>query len=199
MIYFLRTGIRWPLLGVVLLAAAMAGPAAAQSSAADLAAGTRVRVVESGSDRVVGTVSGVRGDTLLVFAGGREHMLAISSIRSLQVSRGPSPRLTSALEGGLVGLLAGGAAGAAVAVLGDAVGGDGECDSGGDLLCFSTGEWALVGVVVGAPVGAASGAVARFLSPRERWRRVEPAANAPRLSVQSGSGGLRIGFSVPTS
>jgi hypothetical protein len=66
-------------------------------------------------------------------------------------------------------------------------------------LCFSTGEWALVGFVVGAPVGAASGAVARFLSPRERWRRVEPVGNAPRLSVQSGTRGLRIGFSVPTS
>lgn len=193
---FLCTGTRWPLLAVVLLlAAGMAEPAVAQSSAADLAAGTRVRVVEPGSGRLVGTVSGVRGDTLLVVAGGREHTLSIPSIRSLQVSRGRSPRLASALEGGAIGLLTGAIGGAASLALPSLVVPD-SCDREGDgVLCFSTGEWALVGVVIGAPLGAASGAVLRFVSPRERWRPIAT-LGAPTITLAPQATGLGVGLSL---
>lgn len=199
MIKLLRTGTPRHLLAVVVLAAGMAGPAAAQSSAADLPGGTRVRVAEQTTGRLVGTVTEVRGDTLLVLARGEVHAVPISSIRTIQVSRGRPPRLASALEGGAIGLLTGAIGGAALLAIPSLLVPD-ACDREGDgVLCFSTAEWALVGVAIGAPLGAASGALVGFLSPRERWRRVERAGNAPRLSVQSGSGGLRIGFSVPTS
>jgi hypothetical protein len=185
----------FPLLSAALLAVA---PAVQSQSAADLPTGTRVRVAEQAPGRLVGTVTEVRGDTLLVLARGQVHAVPFSSIRTIQVSRGRPPRLASALEGGAIGLLTGAIGGAASLAIPSLLVPD-ACDREGDgVLCFSTGEWALIGVVIGAPLGAASGAVAGFVFPRERWRRVEPAGTTPRLSVHSGAGGLRIGFSVPT-
>jgi hypothetical protein len=186
----------FPLLSAALLAVA---PAVQGQPTADLPAGTRVRVSEPAAGRLVGTVTEVRRDTLLVLARGEVHAVPISSIRTIQVSRGRPPRLASALEGGAIGLLTGAIGGAASLAIPSLLVPD-ACDREGDgVLCFSTGEWALVGVAIGAPLGAASGALVGLLSPRERWRRLEPAANVPRISVQSGTGGLRIGFSVPTS
>lgn len=185
-----------PFLGGALLAVA---PVAQGQSITDLSPGARVRVAEQGTRALVGTVTAVRGDTLLMLAGGEVHVLPISPMLSLQVSRGRPPRVASMLEGGAIGLLAGAIGGAASLAISSLVIPD-SCDREGDgLLCLSAGEWALVGVAIGAPVGGASGAVVGLISPRERWRRVESAGNVPRLTVHTGTGGLRIGFSVPTS
>jgi hypothetical protein len=162
---------------------------------AELAPGTRVRVAEPVAGRLVGTVTGVQGDMLLLFSGQRVHSLPISSIRAVQVSGGFSSRPASAVRGGAVGLLTGAAGGAAAAVLAGLVMGDGECGGGGDLLCFNTGEWALVGAMVGAPVGAVSGAAFGFAFPRERWRSIGSGA-PPRLTLRSQSGGLRAGLTL---
>ncbi|HLM68055.1 MAG TPA: hypothetical protein VK358_11035, partial [Longimicrobium sp.] len=143
----------------------------------------------------VGTVTAVRRDTLLVFARGEVHAVPISSIRTLQVSRGRAPRLTSALESGAVGLLSGAIGGALALAIPSLLGPD-ACDREGDgVLCFSTGEWALVGAAVGAPIGAASGAVAGFVSPRERWRPVVT-RGAPSITLQPQAAGVRVGLSL---
>jgi hypothetical protein len=181
-----------PLLCAMVMAAP---PAAGAQSTADLREGTRVRIAEAAAGRLVGTVSAVRGDTLVVRSGNDVRAVPFSSIRVLQVSRGRPPRLASALEGGAIGLVTGSAAGAAGAVLGTLVSGD-DCDrEGEDLLCFSTGTWALVGVIIGAPFGAASGAVAGFLFPRERWRSIG-LPGAPALTVHPGAGGVRVGLAI---
>ena len=182
----------FPLVGAALLTVA---PAVQGQSMADLPAGTRVRVAEQAAGRLVGTISGVRRDTLLVLARGQVHALPISSIRTLQVSRGRPPRGAAALEGGAIGLLTGAIGGAASLAIPSLVMPD-ACDREGDgVLCFSTGEWALVGVAIGAPLGAVSGAVAGLISPRERWRPVT-ARGAPALTVKAQPAGVRIGLSL---
>lgn len=183
------------LLFTVLMAEPL--PARAQS-VAELPAGTRVRVAAPATGRLIGTVSEVRGDTLLVQSRKGMHAVPVSSIRDLQVSRGRPPRVASALEGGAIGLLTGAVGGAAMLALPALVVPD-ACDREGDgVLCFSAGEWALVGVVLGAPLGAASGAVVGFAFPRERWRSVA-AKSAPALTVQPRAVGVRLGlsFAVP--
>lgn len=181
-----------PLVCAALLAIA---PAVRAQPADALSAGTRVRVSAPATGRLVGTITEVRRDTLLVLARGKVHALPVSSIRALQVSRGRPPRLASALEGGAIGLLTGAVGGAASLALPSLVVPD-ACDREGDgVLCFSTGEWALLGVVIGAPLGAASGAVAAFISPRERWRSVT-ARSAPALTVQPQAAGVRVGLSL---
>lgn len=182
----------FPLWSAALLATA---PAVQGQSTADLPAGTRVRVVEQATGRLVGTVTEVRRDTLLVLARGEVHALPISSIRTLQVSRGRPPRLASALEGGAIGLLTGAIGGAASLAIPSLVVPD-ACDREGDgVLCFSTGEWALVGVVIGAPLGAVSGAVAGFVFPRERWRSVTD-RTTPAVTVHPEAAGVRVGLSL---
>jgi hypothetical protein len=182
----------------VVCAALLAVPAAVRAQVMEeLAAGTRVRVAAPATGRLVGTVSEVRGDTLLVLSRGGVHALPLSSVRTLQVSRGRPTRLASALEGGAVGLVLGIAGGAAGAVLGDLTTSDEGCDgSEDDLLCFSTGESALIGAVVGAPLGVAYGAVAGFVFPQERWRSIG-VLSAPVLAVQPSATGLGISLSIP--
>lgn len=182
----------FPLLGAASLAVA---PALQGQSMADVPAGTRVRVSEQAAGRLVGTVTEVRRDTLLVLARGEVHALPISSIRTLHVSRGRPPRTASALEGGAIGLLTGAIGGAVSLAVSSLLVPD-ACDREGDgVLCFSTGEWALVGAAIGAPLGAASGALAGLISPRERWRSVT-ARGAPALTVQPQAAGVRVALSL---
>lgn len=182
----------FPLLCAALL---LVPPTVRGQSMAELPTGTRVRVAEQARERLVGTVTEVRRDTLLVLARGEVHALPISSIRTLQVSRGRPPRGASVLEGGAIGLLTGAIGGAVSLAIPSLVVPD-ACDREGDgVLCFSTGEWALVGVAIGAPLGAASGALAGLISPRERWRSVT-ARGAPALTVQPQAAGMRVGLSL---
>lgn len=181
-----------PLLCAALVAAP---PAARAQSATDLAAGTRVRVVEPAAGRIVGTIAGVRGDTLLVASRGGVHALPVSSIRTLQVSRGRPPRLASALEGGALGLLTGTAGAIGGILLADLTVNQ-DCEREEDpLLCLSTGQWVLLGVMIGAPMGAASGAVLGFAFPRERWRSI-PVAAAPALTLHPRGGGVQVGITL---
>lgn len=83
-------------------------------------------------------------------------------------------------------------------MLGDLTIPDDGCEGGeDDLLCFSTGEWALIGALAGAPLGAAHGAVVGFVFPRERWRSAG-VQRAPVLAVQPWATGVGISLSIPT-
>jgi hypothetical protein len=180
----------------VLLAGA---PALRAQSVADLAPGARVRVVDPATGRVVGTVESVAGDSLVVLSGRGEHArtvtFSLASIRTLQVSRGKPSRPVSAVHGAALGLLTGAASGVAGATIGYLSYSD-DCDGGtDDWVCFSMAESALIGVIIGAPMGAAWGAVAGFVFPQERWRSIT-VANPPVLTVNGSPDGVQLGLSI---
>lgn len=183
-----------------LCAGMLALPSAARAqTAADPAPGTRVRVVDAGTGRVVGTVSAVRGDTLVVVSGkgesAREVALSVSSIRRLQVSRGRPSRPLSALQGAGIGAVSG-SVGGLLGITAANLRYGGPCDgTADDLLCFSTGEWALIAVMIGAPMGAASGAVLGFVFPQERWRSIST-RHAPAFTVAPAGDAVQLGLSL---
>lgn len=178
----------------------LAAPAALRAqSASDLALGTRVRVVDPASGRIVGTVAALRGDTLVVRSGrgARERTvtLSVSSLHRLQVSRGTPSRPVSALQLGALGLVSGSVGGVVGATVPRFVSGE-RCDRRVDDLCFTTGESVVLGLIVGAPMGLAVGAVAGFLFPQERWRSVS-LQNAPTVTVRGRGDGVQLGLSIP--
>jgi len=131
-------------------------------------AGVRVRVVLPDSRRqaplvprqqvVIGTVTGVAGDTLVLAIPGAAGALRVArpDLRALAVSRGVPGRPESALR---QGISAGVGLGLAFFFL--HTGGDTD-----DRQFRSAGEAAVVGGAVGFGIGAVLGAV----SPSERWR-----------------------------
>jgi hypothetical protein len=178
----------------------LAAPQALRAqSAADLAPGTRVRIVDPASGRVVGTVAERRGDTLVVLSGQgdreRAVTLSVSSIRRLHVSRGTPSRPVSALQFGALGLVSGSVGGLVGATVPNFVSGE-RCDPRVDELCFTTGESVVLGLIAGAPMGLAIGAVAGFLFPQERWRSVS-LQNAPTVTVSGRGDGVQLGLSIP--
>lgn len=181
-------------------AALLAAPAALRAqTVAELAPGTRVRVVDPSTGRIVGTVESVAGDNLVVLSGkgedARTFALSLSSIRSVQVSRGTPSRPVSALQGAALGALTGAAGGVAGATIGHLSYQD-DCDGGeDDWVCFSMAESALIGVIIGAPMGAAWGAALGFVFPQERWRSIT-VANPPVLTVNGSPDGVRLGLSI---
>ncbi len=183
-----------------LCAGLLALPSAARAqTAADLSPGTRVRVVDAGTGRVVGTVSAVRGDTLVVVSGkgesAREVALSVSSIRRLQVSRGRPSRPLSALQGAGIGAVSG-SVGGLLGITAANLRYRGPCDgTADDLMCFSTGEWALVAMMIGAPVGAAWGAALGFVFPQERWHSIST-RHAPAFTVAPAGDAVRLGLSL---
>jgi hypothetical protein len=183
-------------LGACLLASP---PALRAQVVDDLAPGTRVRVVEPGTGRIVGTVSALRGDTLVVLSGSgssaRTVSLPVSSMRSLQVSRGRPSRPASALRGAAIGLASGAVAGL-VGATAPSLFMDEPCDrTADDLLCLSTAEWAMFGVLFGAPAGAAWGGAVGFLFPQERWHSIS-ARTAPTLSLTTSGAAVQLGISL---
>jgi hypothetical protein len=181
-------------------AALLAHPAVLRAqSVADLAPGARVRVVDPGTGRIVGTVESVAGDSLVVLSGrgedARTVTLSLSSIRTVQVSRGKPSRPMSALQGAALGALTGSVGGVAGATIGHLSYQD-DCDGGeDDWMCFSMAESALFGVMIGAPMGAAWGAALGFVFPQERWRSLT-AASPPALTVNGSPDGVQLGLTI---
>lgn len=187
---------------IVLLvcAALLAAPAALRAQPfSEFAPGARVRVVDPATGRTVGTVQSVAGDSLVVLSGkgedARTVTFSLSSIRTLQVSRGKPSRPVSALQGAALGLLTGAAGGVAGTTIGYLSTQD-DCDgSEDDWMCFSFAESTLLGVIIGAPMGAAWGAVAGFVFPQERWRSIT-VVNPPVLTVNGSPDGVQLGLSI---
>lgn len=168
-------------------------------SAAELAPGTRVRLVaDAGTGRLVGTVAESRGDSLVVLSGRgegeRRVALPLSSLRTVQVSRGTPSRAVSALHWAALGVVGGSLAGVAGVTLGRLTS-DESCEGTADDLCLSGGEWTLIGVMIGAPMGALWGAALGFVFPRERWRSIP--ASAPAVTLTGSAEGVQLGLSIP--
>jgi hypothetical protein len=190
----MRIMLSW--IGLFVCAALLAAPAVLRAqTVAELAPGARVRVVDPATGRIVGTVESVAGDNLVVRSGKGAVTLSLSSIRSVQVSRGTPSRPVSALRGAALGLVTGAAGGVAGATIGH-LSHQENCDGGADdWMCFTMAESALFGVIIGAPMGAAWGAVAGFVFPRERWRSIT-VANPPVLTVNGRPDGVQLGLSI---
>lgn len=165
---------------VVLLAALGVRAAAAQ-----VAPGTRVRVhVDSPPPPrvVIGTVGAIDADTLSLApaGGGAVEHIPVAAIGRLEVSRGKSVVASHVIIGAGVGLLVGGAVGAATS----------SC-APGQWLCFQG-----LAVMGGALLGGAAGAVVGALIKGEKWQTVPL---QPRVALaplpRGGVGvGLRVAF-----
>ncbi|HEX6373971.1 MAG TPA: hypothetical protein VF006_33895 [Longimicrobium sp.] len=183
----------------LLCAALLAAPCTLRAqSAAELSPGTRVRVVDPGTGRTVGTIEAVGPDSVVVLSGrgegARRVTMSLSSIRTLQVSRGTPARPLSALRVAALGALTGTVGGVAGAVLPTLFSNE-PCDRRTDDLCFGTTESVLMGVIIGAPFGAAWGAALGFVFPQERWRSVD-LRNAPAVTLNGSADGVRLGLSI---
>jgi hypothetical protein len=170
---------------------------AASAQARALSPGTRVRVADPGTPRFVGTISGWRGDTLLVATGSggraRVHAVSLSTVRSIQVSRGRMPRHVSTLQGAAAGFVTGsigGVGGLLIPTLMD------DCNprNSEELLCFTPTEAVAIGLLLGACYGIPLGAVTGFLLPPERWNSVV-VASPPTLALDARGGRVQLGLS----
>lgn len=161
---------RVPLHLTIVAALCALGPAALRAQfPTEVATGARVRVWIPESYRQAegplrrqllrGTVEGVAGDTLRLRIAGTAGVVPIArpAVRRLEVSAGVS-RPASAVERAVGGAI-GGAVGWALMNDPDRSGGP----------SYRT-DWRAAGV--GAAWGAGIGAVAGFVFPHERWRRL---------------------------
>lgn len=138
-----------PSLATALLATtAVAHPAAAQVTYAELQPGARVRL--SGTERIAGTVLTRAGDSITIAAGKHgTRTLALASLGEVAVYRGRS-RASGARAGALWGTGVG-------LLLGAAVGTGDSSVNKGAFTAFAAYNGALTGAVIGAIAG------------RERW------------------------------
>jgi hypothetical protein len=158
---------RWVVLAITLGVPATttraqhrASPGAVQVTSAPLPAGTRVRVwapAASQQPRVIGSVLASDSAGLTIDAGARGvWSVPLTTIASVEVSRGPAPRVASLAAGGALGLALG-------LLVGRAMPGRRfhRRDTAGELVGPAS---------VGAAVGLTFG---HFVRP-ERWERVFP-------------------------
>jgi hypothetical protein len=132
-----------------------------ESAAQDVQPGARVRVTTSIPAREVQTGTfQARTDTELVLnAKSVPVSVPLASITQLELSSGRKPSVV----GGVVGLMLGVAAGAAVA-----------CDANRDSYGVFCGGQSDTKIAVGATIGGLAGAsLGAFLFRRERWSPIE--------------------------
>jgi hypothetical protein len=155
-------------------------------AAAQFEAGGRVRLgirkdSTVGKERLTGVVEALEQDALTLQVKGQGAVLVpYGDILKVEASRGRSAK-SGAGRGALFGIAVGVIAGLA----------QGSDQPG--IVAFSAGEKALFFGILGAPVGAAIGAVVGV----ERWERVEPArVRLGFLPVRGGAGvAVSVGFS----
>ncbi|HTE19005.1 MAG TPA: hypothetical protein VK689_11580, partial [Armatimonadota bacterium] len=100
-----------------------------------------------------------------------------------------------ALRGAGLGLVSGSVGGVVALTLPHLLATDRCHHTGDDFLCFSTGEWAALGLLLGAPMGLVTGAVTGFLFPEERWRSLS-IPGAPVVAVSGRGDGVQLGVSI---
>jgi len=172
-------------LSVVLMLAAVSGPALAQTDAAsELRVGDKVRLrARHGEGRWwVGTVTALSPDTLWMQRGNSPNTLgfAFATTGELEVSRGKKPNFAPGL---LYGALVGAAFFGTVGLLS---GDDSDASPGEPMI-----EWednAFVAAAVGGVVGAVLGGFFGALSHGDRWQAVPLDEVAVHLSPRHDGG-----------
>lgn len=143
----------------------------------------RVRFDENHVARtVIGNVLRWEPDTVtLGHAGGSEWRIPTRDVRTVDVSRGKGVVASHILIGAGAGLVAG-------TLVGGIIGAN-SCND-----CFLQGLQAVGGMMVGAVVGGAGGAVVGMAIPGERWRQVP--IQKPTVSIVPGRQRLTVVYSV---
>lgn len=163
----------------LLLAAALAGPAAAQSP--DVPRNVRVRLTLSGDreQRVVGVVLPDAGDSLMVRAGDSLAVIPRARVQRVELpSRGGRRIGTGALIGFTAGVVVGAAAGVTCT---------NDCQSEMPLI-LGAGAGG-VGAILGGAVGA--------LFRSERWTDADQGGSAVSVAPAAGGRGVALGISLP--
>lgn len=176
-------------LAVAAVALLVAGPLRAQSDTASTwPVGSRVRVSTQTTRKVVGKLSEVRGDTLVIRTGSglirfRRKVHADSSL-SIEISR---ERYVSArrIAGGA---LAGAIGGVLLSVVLD--------EAVGDICVFGECSTSDPDYARGALIGGVGGALAGAMSFADRWEKVP---SPVRVSVEPGGRRAQLGlrFTLP--
>ncbi len=168
-----RRLLQFPLLLTALAAVQLTSPDSCLGQEATLAPGDRIRVkpLVRPKDRVIGSFVAVAADSLSFDFRGDVRRLALSDIKTLQVSAGQGSHIQGTILGGLAGAVGGAFIGAAAA--------DNE----------SKAEGGFVGLLIGSAVGAVLGWA--LLTP-EKWVTV-PIAD---LRLTRGPGSLQFQFGL---
>ncbi|HEV7705022.1 MAG TPA: hypothetical protein VGO46_12055 [Gemmatimonadaceae bacterium] len=172
-------------LAVLALLALSASPIAAQDGAITYGTHIRIQAADEEHERE-GAFRSLSSDSIS-FSPGLDtstQTLPLSRVRRIDVSRGMSST-GSALKGGAIGVLIGGAVSGAMIY---------RCDHGGNELCG-------LGVALATPVLLGGGLLAGILigrgSHKEKWSRVYPRDHDVGLLVgPSARGGMSVGLSV---
>lgn len=156
-----------------------------------VALGDRVRVwaPSVGVESMVGTVLALRPDTIVI-EDGRHVVLAISSVTKLEVSRGTRSR---ARTGGMVGLIAGAAAGAVICIASECsiISGSAESELLEDERLSSLALATALGGLVGYGLGVLIGSTMKV----DIWEEIP--LRLLRVSIVPSSGGKpSVGLSV---
>ena len=165
-----------------VLALALSLPLVAAGQSAPVAVGARIRVTApaSGLEKHVMTVTDVRGDSIVVDAGGSSHTLWLSDLTALEVSSGTRTHAARGAGFGLgVGIMAGAVIGLATYE---------ECVPQGIMGCFmdSPEIQAMGGALVGGAAGAVIGAVVGSRQRTDRWSSVALPVRAVIAPTRSG-------------
>jgi hypothetical protein len=131
-----------------------------------IAANQRVRVWTAAAEAVTGQVTSITPDTLQIAVDGRDQtIVAIGTVRKLDVSRGLTSRGASARKGAVRGAIISGVLGAiSLGLQHETVGEHGS--SFGKAAALGAWSGGLFGGLIGAGVGAARAG--------ERWETVWP-------------------------
>jgi hypothetical protein len=192
---------------VAVMGAAVTSAARSQTASAltpesfGIVPGARARLIVSdyGEDPQTGTVTAVRGDSIVFRRdqAGDSLTIGFAHVGRLDISRGRHARPITGLG---LGFLAGAAAGA---LAGAAAYHKPRCPSANDGFCgfldFGVGGNAAAGAVLGAAGGALVGLIAGSVIHTDRWRTVSlnglldhpqagialvPSRSGPRLAVR---------------
>jgi hypothetical protein len=147
---------------VISLSSSLVVPVRAEDT--NLAKGTRVRLSTAGGRTIVGYLSDMNSETVIVKEpGDHPHELSFKrdEIQKLEVSQGSGHKGRGAEVGFLIGAAAGAIVGAA---------GTGDCSTS-TLGCVSKGAAAAALGLFGGAAGAGLGAV---FAHGERWQAVQP-------------------------
>ncbi len=180
---------------LIVMSTLLLGPATLAAQEPIVAAGSRVRLTTKGLEKVEGTITEWRGDTIVLRPKkGLLTEVPMDQVSDLSVVRGRRP---NPVGGAVKGMVVGGAAGLAVfgALCGEEDIDPGPDDGGPGVCSWSDAWFLLMGTGALAVAGGVVGLVTGTIVGTDAWRPV--AIPAARLSVRPlNGGGVGVGFSL---
>ena len=171
---------RMMVVGAVGMVGAAIFSSVAHAQSPDIHSGDQVRfTLVGGTIEQAGKVGAVKADSLILrlCENCQERRYAFSEFATLSVYRHvKTPRARNAVNGSLIGLLAGGIIGVAIGVKSDRNCHDGPCGLGGPLV-------GAAGAVAGAVIGGVVGAI----QTRGEWKQVIGTRDSIARGIEGGT------------